>query len=326
MNRRILIGAVVVIALIAGVLWRTVFTHHDRNTLSGYVDADYVFVTSAVGGVVTEINVARGDQVAVGTKLFALDATTEKGALEQAQGQLTQAEASAANLTTGRRPAEVDAVVAQQAQARAAAANSEAQFRRQEELAKTGDTPRQNLDLARAQRDADQARVRELAAQIRVANQPTGRAQEIRAAESAVNAAKGAVQQAQWRLDQQTGEAPAGGLVVDTMYRPGEVVQPGLPVVQLLPPENLKLRFFVSEDMVPNIRAGQTVRVSCDGCGAPINATVRYVSPRAEFTPPVIYSREQRARLVFLVEAKPTERLEVLHVGQPIDVVLAEKK
>lgn len=322
MNRRILIGVVVVIALIAVLLWRTVFTHPDPNTLSGYVDADYVFVTSAVGGVVTEINVARGDQVVAGAKLFVLDATGEKGALEQAQGQLAQAEASATNLMTGRRPAEVDAVVAQQAQARAALANSEAQFRRQEELAKTGDTPRQNLDLARAQRDADQARVREVAAQVRVANQPAGREQEILAADSAVSAAKGAVQQAQWRLDQQTGEAPAGGLVVDTLYRPGELVAAGRPVVQLLPPENLKLRFFVSEAMVPNIHPGQAIHVSCDGCGAPINATVRYVSPRAEFTPPVIYSREQRARLVFMVEAKPTDRVNVLHVGQPVDVSL----
>ena len=326
MNRRVIvIGAIVVIALVAVLVWRAVATRPDRDTLSGYVDADYVFVTSAVGGVVTEINVARGDQVMSGAKLFALNDIAEKGALEQAQGQLAQAEATAANLTTGRRPAEVEAAVAQQAPARAALANSEAQFRRQQELAKTGDTPRQNLDLARAQRDADQARVRELAAQVRVANQPTGREQEIRAAESAVTAAKGAVQQAQWRLDQQTGIAPAGGLIVDTLYRPGEMVQPGLPVVQLLPPENLKLRFFVSEDMVPKIHAGQAVRVSCDGCGAQISATVRYVSPRAEFTPPVIYSREQRSRLVFMVEAKPTERLNVLHVGQPVDITLVEK-
>jgi len=326
MNRRIVVGAVVVIALIGALLWRTVFSQRHDGTLSGYVDADYVFVTSTVGGVVTEINVARGDQVAAGAKLFTLNSTMEQGALDQAQGQLAQAEASAANLTTGRRPAEVEAVVAQQAQARAALANSEAQFKRQESLAKTGDVSRGALDIARAQRDADQARVRELAAQVRVANLPAGREQEIRAAESAIAAAKGGVQQAQFRLDQQTGTAPAGGLVVDTLYRPGEVVQPGLPVVQLLPQENLKLRFFVPEDVIPKVHPGQALTVSCDGCGAPINATVRYVSPRAEFTPPVIYSREQRARLVFMVEAKPTEKLNVLHVGQPVDVKLVEKQ
>ncbi len=325
MNRRVGVGAVVVVAIIALVLWRTVFAPQTDGVLSGYVEADYVFVTSAVGGVVTNLNVARGDQVKSGAKLFALNDLAEKGAVGQAQGQLAQAEATAANLTTGRRPAEVDAVVAQQAEAQAAFVNSEAQYRRQVELVKSGTSTRQALDTAKAQRDTDQARVRQLSAQLRVANLPAGREQEIRAADSAVTAAKGGVQQAQWRLDQQTGVAPADATVIDTLYRPGEVVQPGQPVVQLLPPENIKLRFFVSEKMVPQIHPGQALQVSCDGCGAPIKATVRFVSPRAEFTPPVIYSREQRSRLVFMVEAKPTERLETLHVGQPIDVRLAEK-
>jgi HlyD family secretion protein len=111
-------------------------------------------------------------------------------------------------------------------------------------------------------------------------------------------------------------------MVVDTLYRPGEMVPAGLPVVQLLPQENIKIRFFVPQGMVAQIGIGQVVQVACDGCGPPVAATVRFISPRAEFTPPVIYSREQRARLVFMVEARPDERAEALRVGQPVDVTM----
>jgi HlyD family secretion protein len=147
-----------------------------------------------------------------------------------------------------------------------------------------------------------------------------GRDEEIKAAEAAVSAAKASLAQAEWRLAQKTGIAPAGGVIVDTLYRPGEMVPAGLPVVQLLPPENIKLRFFVPEAVVARIAVGQTVRATCDGCGPPVAAIVRFISPQAEFTPPVIYSREQRTRLVFMVEARPSQHPEALRVGQPIDV------
>jgi HlyD family secretion protein len=100
------------------------------------------------------------------------------------------------------------------------------------------------------------------------------------------------------------------------------MVPAGLPVVQLLPPENIKIRFFVPQGIVAQIGIGQVVQVVCDGCGPQVAATVRFISPRAEFTPPVIYSREQRARLVFMVEARPDGRPEALRVGQPVDVTM----
>jgi HlyD family secretion protein len=100
------------------------------------------------------------------------------------------------------------------------------------------------------------------------------------------------------------------------------MVPAGLPVVQLLPPQNIKIRFFVPEGIVAQISTGQVVQVACDGCGPPVAATVRFISPRAEFTPPLIYSREQRARLVFMVEARPDERAAALRVGQAVDVTM----
>jgi HlyD family secretion protein len=288
-------------------------------TFSGYVEADYVMVTSSIGGTLMKIEVARGDQVAAGAPLFALDDTAERAARDEAAAKLAQADSQLANLRLGRRQPEIDAIAAQRAQAEAALRQSEADFERQLQLRRTRVSSQKQLDDARSQRDRDQNHLAEIDAQLEVARMPA-RDDEIRAAEAAVTAARAAQAQDEWRLGQKTGVAPQAGLVVDTLYRPGEMVAAGQPIVQLLPPANVKIRFFVPERVVGQIAIGQTVLVSCDGCGAPVAATVRFISPRAEFTPPVIYSREQRSRLVFMVEARPNERAETLHVGQPVDV------
>jgi len=289
-------------------------------TFSGYVEADYVLVTSTIGGTLTRLEVARGDRVAAGAPLFALDDAAERAARDEAAARLAQADAQLADLRLGRRQPEIDAIIAQRAQAEAAVRQSEADYERQQHLRATRVSSQKQLDDARAQRDRDQSRLAELEAQLQVAHMPA-RVDAIRAAAAAVTAARAALTQAEWRLGQKTGAAPTAGLVVDTLYRPGEMVAAGLPVVQLLPPANVKIRFFVPEPAVAQITVGQTVQVSCDGCGAPVAATVRFISPQAEFTPPVIYSREQRARLVFMVEARPDQRPETLHVGQPVDVL-----
>jgi HlyD family secretion protein len=221
---------------------------------------------------------------------------------------------------TGRRQPEIDAIVAQRAQAEASLQQTEAELARQGQLRARGIATGHAYEVARMLRDRDRGRIEELTAQLRVAQMP-GRDDEIRGAQAAASAGRAALAQAEWRLAQKSGEAPAGGLVMDTLYRLGEMVQAGTPVVQLLPPENIKIRFFVPQALVAQIAVGQRVRITCDGC-APVIATVRYISPRAEFTPPVIYSREQRARMVFMVEARPIEHPEQLRVGQPVDVAL----
>jgi HlyD family secretion protein len=138
-----------------------------------------------------------------------------------------------------------------------------------------------------------------------------------------VEAARAVVAQAQWRLGQKDQPAPRSGLVQDTFFVPGEWVPAGKPVVSLLPPENVKLRFFVPEPLIGRLRTGQKVSAACDGCGNPVEATISYVAPKAEYTPPVIYSKEARAKLVFLVEARVAAADAVrLHPGQPVDVTL----
>jgi HlyD family secretion protein len=116
--------------------------------------------------------------------------------------------------------------------------------------------------------------------------------------------------------------ASVAGRVTDTLFARGDWVPSGAPVVSLLPPGNVKVRFFVPETQLGTVSVGQKVAVSCDGC-APISATVSFIAPQAEYTPPVIYSKESRSKLVFLVEAKPApEDALKLHPGQPVDVAL----
>lgn len=287
---------------------------------SGYVDADYVWVAPIYGGTLTTLSVARGDFVEAGAPLFALDPEPERTTRTEAEARLAQAEATVRNLETGRRPDEIAAVAAQRAQAAAALRHSEAELRRQMKLRASGASSQSQLDAARSARDRDRARVAELDAQLRIARLPA-RQQEIRAARAAVAAARAALATATWRLAQKTVRAPAAGLVVDTLYRPGEPVPAAAPVVQLLPPGNLKLRFFVPEPALARLRIGDRLAVSCDGCAAGLAATVRYIAPAAEYTPPVIYSREERVRLVFMAEATPdAAAAATLHPGLPVEV------
>jgi HlyD family secretion protein len=149
-----------------------------------------------------------------------------------------------------------------------------------------------------------------------------GREDQLAAAKSAVDAAAQKVTQDEKLLREGAPKAPAGGNIEDTFYRPGEFVAAGQPVVSLLPPENVKIRFFVPQKTLPQLKAGQKISVSCDGCKAPVEATISFLSDQAEFTPPIIYSVESRDKLVFLVEAKPDAFDPALRPGLPVDIAL----
>jgi HlyD family secretion protein len=167
------------------------------------------------------------------------------------------------------------------------------------------------------------ARVAELTAALQVAKLP-GRNEEQSAQRAAVQAAREALKQSQWRTQQKQQTAPAAALVADVFYQVGEYVAAGQPVVSLLPPGNIKARFFVPGADLGTIHAGQSVLISCDGCGAPIAAQISRIATQPEFTPPVIYSNAQRSKLVFMVEAKPQASDAIrLKPGQPLDVRLA---
>lgn len=162
----------------------------------------------------------------------------------------------------------------------------------------------------------------ELTRQIEVYRLPE-REKRIAAQRAEVSAKEARAAQARWTLEQKRISAPADGLIYDTLYREGEWVPAGSPVVQMLPPGNVKIRFFVPEPLIGGLRLGDRVSVRMDGRPEPFPAVVSYVAPDAEYTPPIIYSNETRSKLVFMVEARPDpESSALLHPGQPVSVSL----
>jgi len=290
----------------------------------GYVEGDYVLVASPYAGSLLALNVARGQTIESGAALFTLEQGNEAAQMHEANEKLRAAQAKLDNLRKGQRAPERDALVAQAEQAQAALELSEAQYKRNQELFDSGFISSAGLDEAKSNLARDRARAEQAQAQIRVAQQSVGRSGELAAAQAEIDAAKAVVAQADWKLAQKAQRAPQAGLVQDTFFVQGEWVPAGKPVVSLLPPGNIKVRFFVPETLVGRIHAGQAVKVSCDGCGAPIAATISYIAPNSEFTPPVIYSKESRAKLVFMIEAVPAAADATrLKPGQPVDVSLA---
>jgi HlyD family secretion protein len=140
-------------------------------------------------------------------------------------------------------------------------------------------------------------------------------------AEAALRTAQARLNSSQTRLDRRKVASPVTGSVEQIYFRVGEMVPAGKPVVALLPPDNLKVRFFVNEAVLPRVKLGDAVKVQCDGCAADVTATVSFIARSSEYTPPVIYSTEERAKLVFMVEARP-QRPDRLRVGQPVSVAL----
>lgn len=289
----------------------------------GYAEGEFVLVAAPAAGRLEKRWVQRGQDVLINAPLFALEQRNEKSAQREAEARLHTAEARLANITVGRRPSEIDAVLAAVARSEAARRLSQDQLARQEKLFASGYVSREQLDEIRAGHAANTALVAEAKAQLLTAQQSLGREKEIEAARTEVEAAQAALAQSSWRLEQRAVNSPATALVHDTFYSEGEWVQAGNPVVSLLPPGNIKLRFFVPETVLGSLKVGQQVSSTCNGCGKPISAKISFLSRQPEYTPPVIYSRDQRTKLVFLVEALPDASDAVrLHPGQPMDIEL----
>ena len=293
----------------------------ENNSWQGYVEGEFVLLASPYAGQLQKLYVRRGDKLEAGKPAFALESESERAARTEAEQRLRTAQAKLENLqATVRRRAEIEALRAEIGQARAARELAMSQYAQQEKLFKNGFITQARLDEARAARDRDVARVVETEAQLRTALQPLGREAELKAAEGDIAAARAALAQAAWKLEQRSVAAPVAGLVQDTYFVEGEYVPAARPVVSLLPPGNVKARFYVPEQTLSGMTIGKELQVSCDGCPAPIAGKVSYVSAQAEYTPPVLYSKESRSKLMFLIEA----RLEgaALRPGQPVDVRL----
>jgi HlyD family secretion protein len=166
------------------------------------------------------------------------------------------------------------------------------------------------------------AAVAQLNAELETA-QLGARPDEVKTARAEIEAARQRLTQARWSLDQKKQTAPQNGQVFDTFYVEGEFIPAAHPVVSILPPDNIKIRFFIPENRIASLSMGQKVFVQVDGAEKIYQASISYISPQAEYTPPVIYSRESRSKLVFMIEAVlTTADAASLHPGQPADVSL----
>ncbi|MGZ3293724.1 MAG: HlyD family secretion protein, partial [Xanthobacteraceae bacterium] len=240
---------------------------------------------------------------------------------DQAARSVEQARQQLANLKAPAKPTEIFQAEANLAEALAAADRARADFDRAQALAGTGAVTPQILDQRRADYQSAEAKVKALEAALANLRAPMGREAEIKAQEAAVRAAEAALEAAEWRLSQRRVSAPAAGKVADVLARPGETVAAGFAVVSLLPPENIFVRFFVPEPELARVQRGEPVGLVCDNCPTDLSATIAFVSPKAEYTPPVIYSESSRAKLVYMIEARPAaDQARLLNPGQPIDV------
>jgi HlyD family secretion protein len=296
--------------------------NEDSGKINGYVEGEFLRIAPTTGGILQTLSVARGDDVKAGDELFSIDLTALTAQRDSDKALLEQAQAKWADLTKGKRPEEIAVITQQKAQAAADLENARKEYDRTTALIEKDATSVKQRDEAKAAYERAAARVAEIEANLKVAVLG-GRDDERAAAKAAVDAAAQKVTGDERLLREAAPKAAAAGKIEDTFYLAGEFVQAGAPVVSLLPPENVKIRFFVSQKILPQLQSGRKISVSCDGCKGAVTATISFLSNQAEFTPPIIYSVESRDKLVFLVEAKPDAFDPALRPGLPVDVSLA---
>jgi HlyD family secretion protein len=304
--------ALVVLAVAGGLAWLIWRPGSDDSpTLSGYIEGDVLQLAAPVAGLISQLSVADGDRIESGATLFVMDPRSLDAQQAEARAQVTQGrtQVAAAEAAQSQAAANARAQDAVAANARGVAERYAALRR-----ADPGALAAQELDQAvadarAATAQAEAARRQAAAAQAQVANARAG-----------VERAGAGLTELGVRADLLSARAPAGGRIERVYFQQGEWAGANQPVVSLLPDARVKLRFYVPERQVAAYRPGVSVRFRCDGCGsAERSAVINYVSPRPEFTPPIIYSRESRDRLVFLVEARPHDPAS-LTPGLPVDV------
>lgn len=299
-------------------------TDQPANVFQGYVEGEYVFVASPLGGKLVDLTVSRGQQVTADALLFTLERDFEQAAVDEARYSLQQAQNNLANLEKGQRPSEIASIQARLRQARASANLAKIEYQRRVKLIAAKTISQEELDRTKSDFDQKMHQVKQITAELTTARLGA-RSDEISAAMAKVLQAESKLDQALWNFNQKAQNAPKSGLIFDTLYRTGEWVAAGQPIISLLPPENVEVRLFVPQTIVSQLKVGQEVSVSFDGGSHPVPTKITYISQAAEFTPPVIYSSTSRAKLVFMVRAKPAiEDAPLLHPGQPVDVTVPD--
>lgn len=292
-----------------------------RNHIQGYVDAELAYMSSSKGGKLMTLKLDKGDLVKIGDVLFELEEQPEKAELEFGKRKVEESKARLENVQKGLRPTELEALESKIVQAEAKVALTKVMYKRQKNLVEQKAVDQATVDRAKRELDESEAEVKEAKANLETAKLGA-RIDEIKAAKNVLEETEAELEKLQWEYEQKTVKSAVDARVFDTYFELGENVAAFKPVLSLLVPSEIKAIFFVSEEELGQLKLGQKIEISCDNCEKKkIIATVSFISPQAEYTPPVIYSTERRSDLVFRVEGKfdPEEAVK-MHLGMPIEI------
>lgn len=309
------------VLLLMSMLALTGCFNRQQHTYQGYIEGDLTYVASQVSGTLMKLNVSRGTKVTINQPLFNLEFQPQSDALVQAQASLIEAKANLANLEKGERPSELAAIEAQQSQVLAQLKLAKVTMERYQKLYKKQFIQKQSLDQAISNYNDLRAKLSEVSQNLTTAKL-AARSDEIIAAKARVLEAIAQLNQTKWQLNQKTILSPISGIVFDRYYRTGEVVPADHPVLSILQNQNIYLVTYLPEKMLSTIKLRQSIQFTCDGCKKNMTAKISFISPEAEFTPPVIYSEKTTEKLIYRIEAELTpSEMNTLHPGQPIMVI-----
>jgi HlyD family secretion protein len=318
----VLVAGLAALAVAGGLWWQSY--EAPPPGWQGYVDADYVRVGPTLGGQLVSLAVHRGDAVAAGAPLFAQDDANDRAARDQAAAALAEAQHRLTNLETAGRETEITQAEADLVDMRSTRDRIARDLARNQQLLRSGAATQQTVDQQQADLASAIAHVKASEAKLEQMQSSTGRQYEIAAQQAVVAEQAAALAQAEWRLAQRHVAAPAAARVADTYALPGEMVGAGASVVELLPPGNILVRFFVPETQLATIHRDERLAIACDSCAPGLTARISFIAPQPEYTPPVIYSEAAREKLVYLVEARPDPaQAATLKPGQPVNVRVA---
>ncbi|MBM3562478.1 MAG: HlyD family efflux transporter periplasmic adaptor subunit [Alphaproteobacteria bacterium] len=322
MKRLLVFIAIALLA--AAAAWRVAYRPGNSDgVFLGYVEGDILYISPYESERIASIAVAAGSVVKKGDPLFTMTTALLDRAREEATARIAQLEAQVENLQAAmNRPEQIAVLQAALERAEAALQLSRADYDRQRKLYADGHVAKAALDRAEMARARDEASVKEARRQVE-ASRMASRTQEIEAAEASLKQARAQLDALNIRIKRQNVASPADGVVQDVFFRPGEIVNAGQPVIALLPPENRKVRFYASEPELPKISLGERVRITCDGCPGDLYGKITYIAGRQEYTPPVIFSDKERAKLVFKAEAHLEGAARALPLGMPVAVTPA---
>ena len=295
--------------------------NHEETNLHGYIEARLTYLSAPVEGKLVSLPVNRGSQVKQGEKVFVLEPMPEQADVTIATMNIEEATANLQNLLKGAREPELDVIRGEIKDVQANVGYFKKEIQRHQKLVKKGAIEVEQLDKTILSLSESIAQLKSAEAKLSVAKLPA-REDVITEARKKIGAAKGEFEKARWLFEQKEGIAPNDSFVFDTYFKLGENVVANRPVLSLFALEDVKAIFYVPEAQLSQLRLGGKVTINCDQCNA-MEGTVEFISPIAEYTPPVIYSQASRSKLVYRIEAVFSKKdSRILHPGQPIDIYL----